>query len=95
MRLSGDEKETIYFANPGSMNGLLRSGSRALLWDSRNIKRKRRYAWKAVELDKIWIGTDTHMSNRIMKEIIKQKLIPALSSFNEILREHVLRVAYG
>ncbi len=90
MRLSGDEEETVYCANPGSMSGLLRSGSRALLWDSGNIKRKRRYTWKAVELDKIWIGTDTHMSNRVVEEIIKQKLIPALSSFNEILREHVI-----
>ena len=75
MQFEGNREETVYCANPGSMTGLLVAGNRAVLWDSENLKRKRRYTWRAVEFQGNWVGTDTHLSNRIVEEIIKAKLL--------------------
>src|SRR5664280_2292655 len=68
-----DGTQTIaYCANPGTFNGCLQPGSPALLWDSTNPKRKRRYTWRAVEIDGVWVGTDTHLANRIVGEALLQ-----------------------
>ncbi len=90
MQFEGNREETVYCANPGSMTGLLVAGSRAVLWDSENLKRKRRYTWRAVEFQGNWVGTDTHLSNRIVEEIIKAKLLPEFESVAEILREQLI-----
>lgn len=79
-----------YCANPGSMAGCLTPGSKALLWDSGDMKRKRRYTLRAIKFGGIWVGTDTHLSNRIVEEALKQQLIPGLSSYTSFARERLL-----
>jgi sugar fermentation stimulation protein A len=79
-----------YCANPGSMAGCLTPGSKALLWDSGDIKRKRRYTLRAIKFGGIWVGTDTHLSNRIVEEALKQKLIPGMSIYTSFTRERLL-----
>jgi sugar fermentation stimulation protein A len=90
MQFEGNREETVYCANPGAMTGLLVAGNRAVLWDSKNLKRKRRYTWRAVEFQGNWVGTDTHLSNRIVEEIIKAKLLPEFESVTEMLREQTI-----
>jgi sugar fermentation stimulation protein A len=90
MQFEGNREETVYCANPGSMTGLLLVGSRVVLWDSENLKRKRRYTWRAVEFEGNWVGTDTHLSNRIVEEIIKAKLLPEFESITETIREQTI-----
>ena len=90
MQFEGNREETVYCANPGSMTGLLVAGNRAVLWDSENVKRKRRYTWRAVEFEGNWVGTDTHLSNRIVEEIIKEKLLAEFESVTETLREQTI-----
>ncbi len=90
MQFEGNREETVYCANPGAMTGLLVAGNRAVLWDSENLKRKRRYTWRAVEFEGNWVGTDTHLSNRIVEEIIKAKLLLEFESVTEILREQII-----
>lgn len=80
-------EELVYCANPGSMAGCLLPGNRALVWDSADSKRKRRYTLRAVELGGVWIGTDTHLSNRIVEEALKLKLVPGLDSYELLARE--------
>jgi sugar fermentation stimulation protein A len=48
MSLSDGKEELAYCANPGAMTGCLTSGTVALLWDSEDPKRKRRFTWRAV-----------------------------------------------
>jgi sugar fermentation stimulation protein A len=84
------EEETVYCANPGAMTGLLTEGQSALVWDSENRQRSRRYTWRAVEFQGNWVGTDTHLSNRIVEEIIKAKLLPEFETVTEILREQLI-----
>ncbi|GAB4256431.1 DNA/RNA nuclease SfsA [Deferrisoma sp.] len=73
--------------NTGSMRGCLFPGHRALLWDSRNPKRKLRYTWKAIEADGFWVGVDTGVPNRLVAEAVRRGAIPGLSGFAQIQRE--------
>ena len=81
-------KELVYCANPGSMASSLSHGSTALLWESSDPKRKRRYTWRAVEHEGLWIGTDTHLSNRIVEEALRRKLIPGFERYSTLTREY-------
>lgn len=83
-------EELVYCANPGSMTGCLTSGRDALLWDSADLKRKRRYTWRAVEFEGLWIGTDTHLSNRLVEEALRLKLVPGLETYNTLAREQLV-----
>jgi sugar fermentation stimulation protein A len=87
-------EELVYCANPGSMTGCLTTGRDALLWDSADLKRKRRYTWRAVEFEGLWIGTDTHLSNRIVEEALRLKLVPGLESYSTVAREHLVEEGF-
>lgn len=86
--------ELAYCANPGSMSGCLTPGNAALLWDSTDIKRKRRYTLRAIEFEGLWIGTDTHLSNRIVEEALKLKLIPGLNLYCDFVRERSIEEGF-
>lgn len=88
MSLSAGSTEYVYCTNSGAMATLLKAGSKALLWDSMNTARKRRYTWRAVKHQGLWIGTDTHLSNRIIEEALRQRLIPGLEAYENIQREY-------
>lgn len=87
MLLPDGTEETVYCANPGAMTGCLTSGKKALIWESSDLKRKRRFTWRAVEFEGIWIGTDTHLANRIVEQALRLKLVPGFESYNTLARE--------
>lgn len=87
-------QELVYCANPGSLAGCLMPGSDALLWDSENQKRKRRYTWRAVEFNGVWVGTDTHLSNRLVEEALKLKLIPGFETYDILAREQPIEEGF-
>lgn len=87
MALPDGTQTVAYCANPGSLNGCLQPGSPALLWDSEEPKRKRRYTLRAVELEGTWIGTDTHLANRLVEEALLKKLIPGIENYEKLERE--------
>jgi sugar fermentation stimulation protein A len=66
----------------------------AILWDSENPGRKRRYTWRAVEFEGGWIGTDTHLANRIVEEALRLKLVPGLESYCTLAREQLLGAGF-
>jgi sugar fermentation stimulation protein A len=83
-----DGTQTLaYCANPGSFHGCLQPGSAALLWDSEDAKRKRRYTWRAIKLDGIWVGTDTHLANRLVEKALQHQLLPCLTGYEIVERE--------
>lgn len=87
-------EEVVYCANPGSMTGCLTSGREALLWDSADLKRKRRFTWRAVEFEGLWVGTDTHLSNRIVEEALRLKLVPGLEAYSTLAREQLVEEGF-
>lgn len=94
MSLPEGTEELVYCANPGAMTGCLTSGREALLWDSANLKRKRRYTWRAVEFEGLWIGTDTHLANRIVEEALRLKLVPGLEAYSTVAREQLVEEGF-
>lgn len=94
MEFPDGTKELVYCANPGAMAGSLSHGSKALLWESPNPKRKHRYTWRAIENEGLWIGTDTHLSNQIVEEVLKRKLIPSFESYSILNREFLVEPGF-
>lgn len=90
VELADGTQELVYCANSGAMASDFSCGSRALIWESGDLKRKRRFTWRAIETDGLWVGTDTHLSNRIVEEALRLRLIPILEEYCIIFREHVV-----
>ena len=79
-----------YCANPGSMGENLREGQRALVWDSADVSRKRRFTWRAFKCDDVWVGADTHLSNKIIEKALRSKCLTGLDSYEFVRREVLL-----
>lgn len=94
MSLPEGTQELVYCANSGAMTGCLTSGMGALIWDSADPKRKRRYTWRAVEFEGGWIGTDTHLANRIVEEALRLKLVSGLEDYCIMAREQLLEEGF-
>ena len=94
MSLPGGAEELVYCANSGAMTGCLNPGMAAILWDSADPERKRRYTWRAVEFEGGWIGTDTHLANRIVEEALKLQLVPGLEGYCTVAREQLLEAGF-
>lgn len=94
VQLTEGTRTLVYCANPGSMAGCLAPGMAALLWDSDNKKRRRRYTWRAVEAEGLWIGTDTHLSNHIVEAALRQKLVPGLETYGALASEQLIEEGF-
>lgn len=94
MHLQDGTEELVYCANPGSMSGCLTYGRKALVWDSLDFKRKRRFTWRAVEFEGIWVGTDTHLTNHIVEKALELKLIPGLEIYSTIAKEKFIEPGF-
>lgn len=90
VELADGTQQLVYCANSGAMAGQLSSGIRALVWDSEDLTRKRRFTWRAVETNGLWVGTDTHLANRIVEQALRMRLIPALEGYVTIMREPIV-----
>ena len=73
--------------NSGSMLGLLKAGNKVWFSESNNPKRKLKYTLQIIEVDKKLVGINTHLTNKIILESLKEKKIQSLSKFTEIKPE--------
>ena len=64
-----------------------RRGSKIILWDSKDKNRSRVHTWKAIKLNKLWVGTDTHVSNVLLIESLKQGLVPEFKGYSIAAKE--------
>lgn len=78
---------TAYCANPGSFKDCLTPGSPILLWDSQDATRKRRYTLRAIKLGRHWIGTDTHLANRLVEKALLEHSQPGLEGYEILTKE--------
>lgn len=87
MALADGSQVVAYCSNPGSLKGCLVRGSETLLWNSGDPDRKRLYTWRAIKIANIWVGTDTHIANKIVEEAIRQRVVTELSTYEIVKRE--------
>ena len=82
---------TAHTPNTGSMLGCARPGSRVVLSKSGNPARKYAHSWELVHTDGVWVGINTLLPNRLVREGIENGAIAELAGYREIRSE----VAYG
>ena len=78
---------TAHCPNSGSMMGLLNKGNNVWFSESDNPKRKLKYTLQIVVVNNIPIGINTHLSNKIVLESLKNKKIKNLIRFTNIKSE--------
>ena len=70
--------------NSGSMMGLLKEGNQVWFSKTDDPKRKLKYTLQIVSINKSLVGTNTHLTNKIVLEALKNKKIEDLNKFNNI-----------
>jgi len=78
---------TAHCPNTGSMMGLLVKGNRVWLSKSNNPKRKLKYTLQIVEDQKSKVGVNTHLTNKIVFNALKNKTITEFQNFDDIKKE--------
>ena len=87
VRLADGSKTLVYCANPGSFKDCLQVGSPILLRDSQSATRRRRYTWLAIKLGRHWVGTDTHLANRLVEKALLENCLPGLEGYGIMAKE--------
>ena len=82
-----NETITAHCPNSGSMMGLLNFRNSAWFSKSDNSKRKLKYTLQMIGLNKKLVGINTHLTNKIVLEALKEKRIKSLIKFNNIKTE--------
>jgi len=88
--LDGPDKGAILAAhtnNTGSMLGLLRPGSTALLSPAANPARKLKYTLEALELDGAMVGVNTLTPNRMLYAAWQTGAMPELDGYGHFKKE--------
>ncbi len=78
---------TAHCPNTGSMYGLLKEGNKVWLSVSNNPKRKLKYTLEIIENKKSKVGINTHLTNKIFLEGLKNKVIKEFQDDIEIQTE--------
>lgn len=91
--LEEDGREVVaHCPNPGAMLGLAEPGMRVWLEPNDDPRKKLKFGWRLVELDGgHWAGIDTAVPNRVVREALEARLIPALDGYDRVRPE----VRYG
>ena len=82
---------TAHCPNSGSMKGCAAPGSPVLLSMAESPKRRLKYTWELVFAEGNWVGINTYLPNRLVREGIEKDMIPELLGYPIIRPE----VRYG
>ncbi|MDY6938185.1 MAG: DNA/RNA nuclease SfsA [Cyanobacteriota bacterium] len=94
VELVNGEIVTAHCPNTGPMTGVCDPYSPVMLSCSNNPKRKYAYTWELIQMRdaaRTWVGINTALPNRVMKQVLEARLIPELGDYTEIRSE----VKYG
>ena len=78
---------TAHCPNTGSMYGLLKPDNKVWLTESSNPRRKLKYTLQIIENNKKKVGINTHVTNKIVLDAIKNKLIPEFENITNVKQE--------
>ncbi|HEY9771719.1 MAG TPA: DNA/RNA nuclease SfsA [Coleofasciculaceae cyanobacterium] len=92
IELDTGEIITAHCPNTGPMTGISSPDSLVQVSKSNSPKRKLAYTWEMIQVGSTWVGTNTAMPNRVIKQALQQKLFPELAArYGEVRFE----VPYG
>jgi len=78
---------TAHCPNTGSMYGLLKKGNKVWVSKSNNPNRKLKYTLEIIEDNKVKVGINTHLTNKIVLHALKNNLIKEFKNSLEIKPE--------
>ena len=78
---------TAHCPNTGSMNGLLKKNNKVWISKSNNPNRKLKYTLEIIEDHKAKVGVNTHSTNKIILQALKNNLIKEFKNLLEIKPE--------
>ena len=78
---------TAHCPNSGSMMGLLDKDNIVWFSESKDPKRKLKYTLQIIEVNNKPVGVNTHLTNKIVLESLKNKKIKSLIKFTDIKPE--------
>lgn len=58
-----------------------------MLRDSQSATRRRRYTWLAIKLGRHWVGTDTHLANRLVEKALLENCLPGIKGYGIMAKE--------
>jgi sugar fermentation stimulation protein A len=91
VELADGSMVTVHCPNSGSMKGCALPGSPVLLSISDKPERKLRYTWELVMAEGNWVGINTGLPNRLVREGIENGVVRELLGYPSIRPE----VRYG
>ena len=86
VKLNGDTV-VAHCPNTGSMLGLLKEGNKVWLTKSNNPKRKLKYTLQLIEENGVKVGVNTHLTNKIVLDALKNNYIKELFADVEVKSE--------
>ncbi|MGK7886406.1 MAG: DNA/RNA nuclease SfsA, partial [Crocosphaera sp.] len=88
IELESGEIITAHCANTGPMIGVCDTDSRVYISKSDNPKRKLAYSWELIEVENTWVGINTSLPNRVIKQVLEQEKFPPLQGqYNQVRPE--------
>lgn len=87
VRLQGGEVITVHCPNSGSMLGCSTPGSPVMLSRAANPGRKYAHTLEMVRVEDIWVGINTSLTNRLVREALEDGLFPEAGEFTVIKPE--------
>ncbi len=87
VKLDSQETVTAHCPNSGSMRGCAVSGARVWLSRSNNPKRKYPLTWELIKLPETFIGINTMVPNRLVRQSVEMGLISELSGYDTVKAE--------
>ena len=77
----------VHCPNPGSMMGLIDEGNKVWFSKSEDPKRKLKYTLQIINVNNKLVGINTHLTNKIILEALKEKRIKNLVEYDNIKTE--------
>ncbi len=87
VELPDGSRLTVHCPNSGSMMGCSDPGLPAMISSSDNPKRKYPHTLEMVEVNGHWVGINTSLTNRLVREALESSFFPELGKFDIIKPE--------
>ena len=87
VKLDNGQVVTAHCPNSGSMAACSEPGCRVYLSSHDNPKRKLKYTWEIIQMPESWVGVNTMVPNRLVKNAIENGRISQLTGYETIRSE--------
>jgi sugar fermentation stimulation protein A len=87
VELENGQVVTAHCPNSGSMTACSESGRQVYLSSHDNPKRKLKYTWEIIQMPGSWVGVNTLVPNKLVKDAIENEQVSELAGYDAIRSE--------